>query len=127
MKTITVAGVKLTPAGYKYPDSKKVNEVAGPSPDNGIDYPTLYASGKNLPAIKGLEAGKEMIMIAKVKVTSYTERNDTREDGTKEETCNADFKILAAGFKPVPTKNAEEMSEDETEEALRSGDYKEED
>lgn len=126
MKTITVSGVKLTPAGYKYDNSKDAI-AANPSPNSAIDYPTLYASGKNLPAIKGLEAGKEMILIAKVKVNSYTERIEQSGDGKKEETCNADLTIMAAGFKPVPTKNAEEMSEDETEEALQSGDYKEED
>lgn len=108
-------GIKMQDAGYV---PEKGDAMAMPVADEGKKknekrYPTMYVNDKEMPAIKGMEAGKEYLMMCKVKVTRYSENTNSEADKGNEHRCDVNLDILQAGFKPVGKKNAEEMSEQE--------------
>jgi hypothetical protein len=111
-----VNGIELKDAGYMPQESQVVPDHPEAKPEK--KYPSLYVNSKEVPAIKGLKVGTEMLMVAKVRVTGYSEDKSEQEEGKTQEKCTASFKFLQVGFGPIKTKK---KPEDMTDEELAKG------
>ena len=75
-------GIKMHDAGYTPPKPKKLDmAVCGPY-GGGPSFPSMYLNANNAPEMKGYEAGDEVLLLVKGKITSHSlsERKDNRSE-----------------------------------------------
>ena len=123
MKSTVIAGIELKDAGYQPEPYQETMPVAsktegGKKPER--QYPTIYVDSKELPGIEKLKVGDEVLMVAKVRLSSRNERESEEGKGKTEERCDGTLKVLAAGFgklkkgKKLADMTDEELAEGET-------------
>lgn len=112
-----INGIKLVDAGYvPSKDDKSAPVPQSDIRDNSKEriYPTFYVESKQMPGFEKLKMGEEVLMIARVKLTSKNENEDIDGKGKVSERCSGSVKILSAGFGPWKgSKEVEEMTDEE--------------
>lgn len=121
MKSSVIAGIELKDAGYqpepyKEPMPMPSESEGGKKPER--QYPTIYVDSKELPGIEKLKVGDEVLMVAKVRLSSRNERESEEGKGKTEERCGGTLKVLAAGLGPL--KKGKKLA-DMTDEELAKG------
>lgn len=121
MKSTVIAGIELKNAGYQ-PESYEGPVATAKEPEGGKkperQYPTMYVDSKELPGIEKLKVGDEVLMVAKVRLSSRNERESEEGKGKTEERCDGTLKVLSAGFGPL--KKGKKLA-DMTDEELAKG------
>ena len=120
MKNTVIAGIELKETGYQ-PEKSEMCCAPGKSKDGEKperQYPTVYVDSKEMPGIDDLNVGDEVLMVAKVRLSSKSDYEGQKKDGKTETTCSGTLKVLSAGFGPL--KKGKKLA-DMTDEELANG------